>query len=496
MEKLGAGTYMPHGLCLTWDPVLMWLHAISDMVIAASYFSIPVALGYFIFRRKDLRFRWVFVLFGIFILACGVTHIISIWTLWHPTYWVSGLAKAITAVASLLTAVVLWPLIPRALTLHGPGELARSNVQLEAEIAERLKTEETLRRERDFTKAVIEGLPGIFYVVNTESRLDLWNDNMETVSGYPPDEIGRVNVLDFFEKNDKALIAEAIAGVVAGDVREVEATLVTRRGERIPFYFTGRRLGTGATAKVVGVGINLSARHRLENEALHSSQELERFADISAHHLMEPARRLVSYSQRLRASLAGLDLEPETLLSLGFIENQATRLRALLRDIQFYLVADKPLGETEAVDTDGLVHSLVERMAQDINNVGARITIGKLPPVMIDLPRLSNIFAILLANALQYRRPDVPLEIHISGHKSGGVVRYRVIDNGCGIPAEYRERVFLVFERLQPHPGDDSTGIGLSIIRRIISTRGGRTWIEETPGGGTTVIVELPAFVP
>jgi signal transduction histidine kinase len=115
-----------------------------------------------------------------------------------------------------------------------------------------------------------------------------------------------------------------------------------------------------------------------------------------------------------------------------------------------------------------------------------------LPTVIIDRPRLYDIFDILLDNALHYRKPDSILKIHIYGESKGKRVRYYVEDNGIGIPAEYRERVFLVFERLQVNGNQDSTGIGLAIVRRIVESRGGSVSLNETNGGGTTVIFDLP----
>ncbi|MEO5372560.1 MAG: hypothetical protein H7833_21015, partial [Magnetococcus sp. DMHC-1] len=133
--------YMPHGMCLLWDPVLVWLHVVSDVVIALSYYSIPLALGYFVFRRRDLEFRWVFVMFGVFIMACGTTHAMGAWTLWFPSYWADGIIKAITAVTSLVTTVLLWPLIPKVLALPSPAELREANARLGKEISERKAAE-------------------------------------------------------------------------------------------------------------------------------------------------------------------------------------------------------------------------------------------------------------------------------------------------------------------------------------------------------------------
>ncbi len=150
----------PHGYCFLWDPTLIWAHVIADAVIGLSYFSIPIVLGTFLTRRRDVQFGWVGWMFAIFIMACGTTHFMSILVLWVPAYGVEGVIKAITAVASVTTAVALWPLLPRAVALPSPTQLQLANdnlrrsiderdsalAALRAEVAERQRTEEMLRQ--------------------------------------------------------------------------------------------------------------------------------------------------------------------------------------------------------------------------------------------------------------------------------------------------------------------------------------------------------------
>ena len=132
-----SGSFIPHGHCYLWHTPLVWLHVASDSIIALAYFSIPITLVYFISKRPDLPFDWIFALFGAFIVACGMTHIFELWTLWHPTYWLSGTMKAITALISFATAILLVDLMPQALALPSPAQLASANRLLEAEIVER-----------------------------------------------------------------------------------------------------------------------------------------------------------------------------------------------------------------------------------------------------------------------------------------------------------------------------------------------------------------------
>ena len=155
---LEKGSLSPHGICLLWRPELIWTHVVSDAVIGLAYFSIPIALGVFVTRRRDVAFGWMFWSFAVFILACGTTHFLSIWTLWVPDYGAEAIVKALTAVASIGTAVVLWPLLPRALALPSPAELRRANEALEARVAERDAALAALRRavaEREQAEAML-----------------------------------------------------------------------------------------------------------------------------------------------------------------------------------------------------------------------------------------------------------------------------------------------------------------------------------------------------
>lgn len=144
-----ADNFMPHGHCYLWTPGLLWLNTISDFLIAAAYFTIPVTLIYFIRARRDIPFNWMFIAFGIFILACGGTHVMDIWTTWNPNYWQAAFMKAITAGASVPTAILLVYLVPKALLIPSPQQLAKVNADLEQEIGERQRLYYALQARND-----------------------------------------------------------------------------------------------------------------------------------------------------------------------------------------------------------------------------------------------------------------------------------------------------------------------------------------------------------
>src|SRR6201996_4767893 len=99
--------FMPHKMCYEDNGWVITLHVVSDALIALAYYSIPITLVYFVRKRKDLAFDWIFLSFAIFIVACGTTHLMEILNIWEPTYWLSGVIKAITALVSVATAILL-----------------------------------------------------------------------------------------------------------------------------------------------------------------------------------------------------------------------------------------------------------------------------------------------------------------------------------------------------------------------------------------------------
>lgn len=137
--------YMPHGQCYLWQTPLIGLHVVSDALIAIAYFSIPAMLIYFVRKRQDMPFSNVFVMFGAFIVLCGTGHLLDIWTLWYPAYWLSGAVRALTALVSCYTALQLVNLLPQFLALKTPDELEAINQQLQQEINERRRAENTLQ---------------------------------------------------------------------------------------------------------------------------------------------------------------------------------------------------------------------------------------------------------------------------------------------------------------------------------------------------------------
>ena len=191
-QLFGSGDFQPHGFCYLWNTRLVWLHAMSDLLIAFAYFTIPVTLVWFIRKRRVLPFSWIFVCFGIFIVACGATHVMEIWNLWHANYWLAGIIKAVTAAASIGTAILLIQLVPQAVDLPSPKQWLFANAALQKEVQDRRELELNLRISESMYREQAELLElshDAIFVRSLEKKILYWNRAAERLYGWQREEV-------------------------------------------------------------------------------------------------------------------------------------------------------------------------------------------------------------------------------------------------------------------------------------------------------------------
>ncbi len=308
LEKLFSSDFMPHGYCYLWKPGLVWLHVVSDALIALAYFSIPVTLMYFIRKRRDLPFNWMFLCFGIFILACGTTHAMEVWTLWHGTYWLSGAIKVVTAMTSVPTAMLLVQLVPQALALPSPkamkleiaerkrvqealreakdelelrvrertAELRKANEDLLAEVVQRKQVEDALRDRERLIRAILDNSPALISLKDKEGRYLLVNKEFEKALNVSQEEISG-------KKDEQVFPAEQAAVFQANDLRVIQTGVpmefeeVTLQDDRPHASIVHKFPLLDAAGKVYAIGgtaIDITERKRVEMESLALKDEL------------------------------------------------------------------------------------------------------------------------------------------------------------------------------------------------------------------------------
>ncbi|WP_221047458.1 putative bifunctional diguanylate cyclase/phosphodiesterase [Methylogaea oryzae] len=185
MSWLSSAEFMPHGFCYQWRSDLLSLHVVSDLLIVLSYYSIPFALLVFVRRRTDLAYRWVLHLFGLFIFLCGTTHLMSILTVWMPAYWLAGAIKVATAAVSLVTAVLIWPLLPKLLALPSPRQLLEANRELAKTLAAHEAVEQQLRK----LSLALEYSSSMVVITDIHGNIEYCNPAFCRVTGYSAEEL-------------------------------------------------------------------------------------------------------------------------------------------------------------------------------------------------------------------------------------------------------------------------------------------------------------------
>jgi PAS domain S-box-containing protein len=225
-------------------------------------------------------------------------------------------------------------------------------------------------------------------------------------------------------------------------------------------------------------------------ELARSNDDLEQLAYVASHDLQEPLRMIASYLQLLdKRYTETLDADGREFI--GYAVDGARRMQALIDDLLSYSRIGTKTQAMKATDCGKLIGQVLEGLDLAIRESGARVHCGDMPVVHADPNRLAQLFQNLIANAIKFRT-DAPPEVWIRADPTEEGWCFSVQDNGIGIPAEYRERVFAMFQRLHSRREYPGTGIGLAICKRIVERHGGRIWIEDGPGTGTVFRFTLP----
>ena len=239
-QLLGSSSFLPHGYCFTWSPGLLWSMVIADAVIAASYFSIPIAILAFTRRRPESTLNGVALMFSAFIFACGITHVMDIWTIWQPDYAVQAATKVVTAIVSVATAVLIWMLMPKALSIPTAARLKIAISNLEGEMARRRTTEEQLNEFNESLSITLASIGAGFISLNRQGKVVRMNAMAESLTGWLESEAqGRMvwQVLDRVGRAAELLSENPIDAMIEREITINDSHLIAIRS----------RQGIGAT---------------------------------------------------------------------------------------------------------------------------------------------------------------------------------------------------------------------------------------------------------
>ena len=291
--------FIPHGYCLSWSPVLLWLHVISDLLTATAYYSIPLTLIYFVRQRKDFPYPWLAILFAGFIIACGTTHLLSAITIWIPLYWLDGLVKAFTAIISITTAGLMLRIVPRALSLP-------SIAQLQAEIQQRKAAEAALRESENKLNIILDSVEACIYIKDCNYQYQYVNQPVLQLLGSTLEDItGKLDGA-LFDKATTAKLRENDYRVIELGERVASEEIITDKDNNTisRTYFSVKqplRREDGSIYGLCGISTDITERKQ-EDDALRQSrmelQEAQRIAHVGSWQL-DMATNHVVWSEEL-----------------------------------------------------------------------------------------------------------------------------------------------------------------------------------------------------
>jgi signal transduction histidine kinase len=231
--------------------------------------------------------------------------------------------------------------------------------------------------------------------------------------------------------------------------------------------------------------------HRIE--LARSNAELEQFAYVASHDLQEPLRKVASFCQMLQRRYRG-QLDDRADQYIDFAVDGAKRMQELINDLLTFSRVGRSSDRLEEVALDAVAERAVANLSRAIEDARATVEVAPLPVVRGERTLLVGLFQNLIGNAVKFRGVDPPV-VTITVDRRGDVWELGVADNGIGIDPQYRDRVFVIFQRLHARDDYEGTGIGLAMCRKIVEFHGGRLWIDdERTGPGTTFRFTLPVL--
>lgn len=230
---------------------------------------------------------------------------------------------------------------------------------------------------------------------------------------------------------------------------------------------------------------------RQNEELLSANEDLRQFAYVASHDLKEPLRMISSYSKLIERYF-GDKIPDDKKQYFEYISDGTRRMNNLLEDLLRYATIGKSNIDKETVDINRMLEVCQFNLKIRIEENNATIDIPDLPNIYTNKPLLNQLFQNLLSNAIKFRRPEVTPIVLVRYEENEDEHIFSVADNGIGIPEEFQERIFIIFQRLHARTKYDGTGIGLAICQKISQKLGGRIWLESEEGAGSTFYFSIP----
>ncbi|MDB9317961.1 hybrid sensor histidine kinase/response regulator [Nodularia spumigena] len=545
-------SFIPHGHCYLWKTDLVWLHLISDLVTGLAYYSIPATLFYFVRKRQDLPFHSIFVLFSAFILACGTTHFMAVWTLWYPTYWLSGLIKAITAIVSLITALELIPLVPQALALPSPAQLEQANQELQTQIVERLQVEAELRKHQNHLEDLVairtdeitnyneklkleiaerqrilsvlkqseeryrylaESIPQLVWTADADGNTDYFNSNWYKYTGLGVEQSVGFGWLAALHPDDVERASQVWSNAYSNGILYENEYRFQRAADGCYRWHLARGLPLkdedGRVVKWFGTCTDIHEQKQILQERAHlleleqtarakaetANRIKDEFLAVLSHELRTPLNAILGWSKLLQTR--SFD-EAKKIQALATIERNAKLQVQLIEDLldTSRILQGKLTLQITKINLASTILSALDTMRLALETKSIQINTIFAPNMGIilgDSTRLQQVVWNLLSNAIKFTPNGGKIAVQLM--QANGYAQVIVSDSGKGINPDFLPYAFDYFQQ-----ADSSSvrkfgglGLGLAIVRNIVEMHGGMVKAESPgEGKGATLTISLP----
>ncbi|MGY6274131.1 ATP-binding protein [Methylomonas sp. MgM2] len=509
MTWFNTNGFIPHGHCYLWTPELLWTLVIAEAVITLAYFSIPFALLWFVRKRKDLQFNWIFYLFSLFIFTCGVTHLLGIWTIWFPDFWLDALAKAVTAIVSLIAAIMLWPLIPKALRLPSTKQLEELVSHLENEVHQRKLAEAELTRLKSESdqrfRILFESSPDALIFATTDG--DFLDGNPSAVEMFEclnaaefqtlnPGLVSPEYQLDGWRSDEKA--KHMIRMAVENGSHFFEWELKKKDGTTFPADVLLTSLPIGEEAVILANVRDITKPKQVKQALLEAKQIAENstrlkseFLANMSHEIRTPMNAIVGISELV----LNQEISPKVRFYLEKLQNASKSLISIINDILDFskIESESMTVEKRRFNLDEILDNLSNLFVHSALNKGLTLNIDVSPDVprqlLGDGLRIQQILSNLLSNAIKFtEKGTVGLRVNRTEETDADVVlEFVVADTGIGMSQEDRAKLFQPFGQANTSITRrfGGTGLGLAISKRLLKLMASDFEVVSSPGEGS-----------
>jgi PAS domain S-box-containing protein len=386
-----------------------------------------------------------------------------------------------------------------------------------AEIETRKKSEQLQLLSTEL-EIIIDSIPGLVFYKDKNNRFirvnkymsDVYNMSKKQLEGMNLNELHSKEQAQAYYEDDLQVMRSRQSKLNIDEPWETETGIRWVSTSKIPYIDE-----TGEVVGVIGVSMDVTERklaedelkkHREHLEELvkerteklavairdleRSNKELEQFAYVASHDLQEPLRMVSSYTQLLAQRYEG-QLDDKAKKYIDYAVDGAVRMQRLINDLLMYSRVGTRGKPPEPTDVHSVLGEVIRNLGAAIDESRAIVTNDDLPTVLVDASQFAQVFQNLIANAIKFRGESPP-RIHVSAHDQGCEWAFSISDKGIGIDPKYKDKLFVIFQRLhtkQEYPG---TGIGLALCKRIVERHGGRIWFESEPGKGSTFFFSIP----